>query len=229
MPNPFDLHYGYGPQSFDYRFLYNLSLLYQPHYFSSQHGIAGHLLGGWSFAPLFTANSGAPLLVRNFSSSCQSAWGEVSCVTTLGTTGENAILMAPYTGGNSANYRVTSSTPVGSAGNPSTKGTGINLFADPNAVYNLFRYALPTDTNSGGGGVLRNLPGWNLDMTVTKDLTFRERFGMMFIFQSTNVLNHVVLTAPNFALGLSTTFGVITSSATSYSPRQMEFGLRLHF
>jgi hypothetical protein len=231
VPNPFDLHYGYGPESFDYRFLYNLSLLYQPHYFSSQHGILGHLLGGWSIAPLFTANSGAPLLVRNFSSSCQSAWGEVSCASTLGTTGENAVLTAPYAAGNFANYGITSSSTVASAGNASKGGTGINLFADPNAVYNQFRYALPTDTNSGGGGVIRNLPAWNLDMTVTKDLTIRERFGMMFIFQSTNVLNHVVLAAPNLALGGSgqNTFGVITASATSYNPRQMEFGLRVHF
>lgn len=229
VPNPFDLHYGYGPQSFDYRFLYNLSMVYQPPYFKGQHGIVGHLLGGWAIAPLFTANSGAPLLVRNFSSSCQSAWGEVSCVTTLGTTGENAVLTGPYTGGNSANYGVSSSTTVASAGNASKKGTGINLFADPNAAYNMFRYALPTDTNSGGGGVIRNLPGWDLDVTVTKDVTFRERFGMMLIVQSTNVLNHVVLSAPNLALGSPTTFGVITASATSYSPRQMEFGLRFHF
>lgn len=229
VPNPFNLQYGYGPQSFDYRFLYNLSLLYQPHYFSGQHGIIGHLLGGWSIAPLFTANSGAPLLVRNDTSSCQSAWGEVSCVTTLGTTGENAVLLSPYTGGNSAHYGVTSSTTVGSAGNPAKGGTGINIFADPNAAYNNFRYALPTDTNSGGGGVIRNLPGWDLDMTVTKDVTFRERYGFMLIFQSTNVLNHVIMGAPNFALGSPTTFGVITASAANYSPRQMEFGLRVHF
>lgn len=229
VPNPFDLHYGYGPQSFDYRFLYNLSLLYQPHYFNSQHGIIGHLLGGWSFAPLFTANSGAPLLVRNDTSSCQSAWGEVSCVTTLGTTGENAVLLSPYTGGNSAHYGVSSSTTVGSAGNPAKGGTGINIFADPNAAYNTFRYALPTDTNSGGGGVIRNFPAWDLDMTVTKDVTFRERFGFMLIFQSTNVLNHVIMGAPNFALGSPTTFGVITASAAAYNPRQMEFGLRVHF
>ena len=237
VPNPFDLHYGYGPQSFDYRFLYNLSLLYQPPYFKGQHGLLGHVLGGWSIAPLFTANSGAPLLVRNDTSSCQSAWGEVSCVTTLGTTGENAVLMAPYSAGNSANYGVSSPSSgcpsqfgtVGTAGNGSKGGTGINLFANPCAVYQQFRYALPTDTNSGGGGVIRNLPGWDLDMTVTKDITFRERFGMMLIVQSTNVLNHVVLGVPNLALGNPTTFGVITASAASYSPRQMEFGLRLHF
>jgi hypothetical protein len=115
VPNPFDLRYGYGPQSFDYRFLYNLSLLYQPHYFGSQHGLVGHLLGGWSIASLFTANSGAPLLARNANPNCQSAWGEVSCVTTLGTTGENAIPIAPYGAGNSAHYGVSSSTTVASA------------------------------------------------------------------------------------------------------------------
>jgi Carboxypeptidase regulatory-like domain len=229
VPNPFDLHTGYGPQSFDYRFLYNLSMLYQPHYFAGQHGFLGHVLGGWSFAPLFTANSGAPLLVRNFSSSCQSAWGEVSCVTTLGTTGENAVLMSPYNAGNSANYGVSSSTAIASAGNPAKKGTGINLFADPNAVYNQLRYALPTDTSANGAGVLRNLPGWDVDLTVTKDINFTERFGMMFIAQSTNVLNHVVLTVPNLSLGGQTTFGVVTASAASYNPRQMEFGLRFHF
>ena len=231
VPNPFDLHYGYGPQSFDYRFLYNLSLLYQPPYYKNQHGLLGHALGGWSFAPLFTANSGAPLLVRNNNSNCQSAWGEVSCVTGLGTTGENAILMAPYTGGNSANYGVTSApgSSVAAAGNASSKGTGINLFANPAAVYDMFRYALPTDTNSGGGGVIRNLPAWNMDLTVSKDLTFRESFGLTLIFQSTNVLNHVVLTVPNLSLGNPRTFGVITSSASTYNPRQMEFGVRLHF
>jgi hypothetical protein len=228
VPNPFDLHYGYGPQSFDYRFLYNLSLLYQPTYFKGQHGLVGHLLGGWSIAPLFTANSGAPLLVRN-NASCQSAWGEVAC-TGLGTTGENAVLMSPYTGGSSAHYGVTSSG-AGSRGNASNGGTGINLFSNPQAVYDMFRYALPTDTSANGAGVLRNLSSWNLDMTVTKDVTFHERYGFMLIFQSTNVLNHVFLTVPNLALGSPTTFGVITSSSTTpaYNPRQIEFGLRVHF
>ena len=232
VPNPFDLHVGYGPQSFDYRFLYNLSLLYQPHYFNGQHGVLGHLLGGWSLAPLFTANSGAPLQVRNFSTACPSAWGEVSCVTTLGTTGENAVLLAPYSGGNSAHYGVAGSGAIGTSGSPAKGGTGINLFSDPAAVYNQFRYALPTDTSAGGAGVLRNLSSWNLDMTVTKDITFKERFGMMFIVQSTNVLNHVFLTVPtNLSLGNPTNFGVITSSSTTpaYNPRQIEFGLRFHF
>jgi len=52
---------------------------------------------------------------------------------------------------------------------------------------------------------------------------------MMLILQSTNVLNHVIMGAPSFALGSPRTFRVITASAAAYYPRQMEFGLRFHF
>jgi len=60
-------------------------------------------------------------------------------------------------------------------------------------------------------------------------MSFREWFGMMLIFQSTNVLNHVVLGASSLALADPTTFGVITASAASYNLWQMEFRLRFHF
>jgi hypothetical protein len=102
------------------------------------------------------------------------------------------------TSGNSAHYGVTSTGNYGTSGNPPTsanpklKGTWINLFADRNAVGAQFRPLLPgLHTNAGGNGVLRGLPGWNLDMTVAKDLTFRERFGATFMFQFSNLLNHV--------------------------------------
>ena len=222
VPNPFDLHYGYGPQSYDYRFLYNLTLLYQPAYFKSQHGLAGHMLGGWSIAPILTAYSGAPLRVTG-KSTCASTWGEVSCSTSL-SAWENAVLTSPFTAGNSAHYGVPGSS------------TGINLFANPGAVAAQFRPLLPgLDTNAGGNGVLRGLPGWNLDMTVAKDLSFRERFGATFIFQFSNVLNHVRFADPTLSLANPSTFGVITRSAAGsttiplYTPRQLEFGVRFHF
>ena len=56
---PYDLRASYGPQNFDYKFLYNLSMYYQPPVFRGQKGIVGHVLGGWTFSPLFTAQSGA--------------------------------------------------------------------------------------------------------------------------------------------------------------------------
>jgi len=233
VPNPFDLSYGYGPQSYDYRFLYNLTLLYQPAYFRSQHGLTGHLLGGWSIAPIFTAYSGAPLRVTG-PSTCSSTWGEVSCSSSLNAW-ENAVLTSAYTAGNSAHYGVTSSGSFGTSGN-SPKGTGINLFGDPNAVAAQFRPLLPgVDTNAGGNGVLRGLPGWNVDATIAKDLLFRERLGATFLFQFSNVFNHVRFADPTLSLANPSTFGVITRSAAGsttiplYTPRQLEFGVRVHF
>ncbi len=35
--------------------------------------------------------------------------------------------------------------------------------------------------------------------------------------------------APTFSLGNPRTFGVISASAAAYNPRQIEFGLRVHF
>ena len=61
----------------------------------------GHLLGGWTIAPIFTAHSGAPLAVTNLNGNCQS-FGELNCST--GSTLDCAVLASKYTGSNSALY-----------------------------------------------------------------------------------------------------------------------------
>ncbi|MBV9406079.1 MAG: hypothetical protein JO211_12105, partial [Acidobacteriaceae bacterium] len=76
--NPFDLHAMYGSQPFDVRFTYNLSLVYQLPWFKDQKGVVGRILGGWSIAPLFTAQSGYPIEV-NLDSGCDcESFGEVN-------------------------------------------------------------------------------------------------------------------------------------------------------
>ena len=82
------------------------------------------------------------------------------------------------------------------------------------------------DTNCGGYA-LRGLPRWNLDVAVGKSIAFGERFGADLSFQFTNVLNHVALSNPTLALTTPTTLGRINGATNT--PRQMEFGLRLHF
>src|SRR5207244_12172010 len=100
----------------------------------------------------------APPLRVTVPSTCSSTWGEVSCSSSLNAW-ENAVLTSAYTAGNSAHYGVTSSGSFGTSGN-SPKGTGINLFGDPNAVAAQFRPLLPgVDTNEGGTGVPRGTPG----------------------------------------------------------------------
>jgi hypothetical protein len=227
--NPWDLHSMYGPQPFDLRFVYNLTMYWSTSTIFRQ-GLAKHVLGGWNISPLFTAQSGVPLAVSvsgGPNTNCQS-FGEINCSSGNTNGHENAPLAAPFTGGNSANYNVSVASGAGVNGNAAKGGSGINMFADPNAVFGGFRrLILGYDTNGGGNGNLRGFPTWNLDAQITKDFSVRERIGATLSIQITNVLNHFQPSNPTLNLDSPATFGVVTGQ--SNSPRQMEFGLRLHF
>ena len=103
------------------------------------------------------------------------------------------------------------------------------MFANPIQVYNEFRPCiLGFDTSCGGYANLRNLPQWNVDAALTKDFgIIRERLAASVIFQVTNVFNHVQMGSPSLSLLSPTLFGRITGQANT--PRNMEFGFRLHF
>ena len=159
------------------------------------------------------------------SGGCQS-FGEANCAY-LGAN-EQAVALAPYTGGNSAHYNVVSTGVAGQAGNAATGGSGINMFENPSAVFSSFRrLILGIDATSGGAGPLRGFPTWNLDMAVMKDMRFREGMGATLSFQFVNVLNHFQPANPSLNIDNPTGFGVITGQANA--PRQIEFGLRIFF
>jgi hypothetical protein len=229
--NPFNVGMSYGPQTFDYRFVYSQSMVYSPKFFTNNKNIiARTLLNGWNIAPIFTAQSGAPIEVNIGSpSDCQS-FGEGNCGGE--STYENAVLTSPYTQGNSLHANTVGSAGIGTSQNPATGGSGLNYFSNPVAAYNQFRrLILGVDTTSGGSGVLRGLPTWNLDLGVNKDfkLNFRGREGMGLTFdmQVTNLLNHFQASNPSLSLDTPSSWGTITSQANT--PRQFTFGLRLHF
>ncbi|MBV8897032.1 MAG: carboxypeptidase regulatory-like domain-containing protein [Acidobacteriaceae bacterium] len=230
--NPFNIAESYGPQLFDYRFVYNLNLLYQVPYMRSQHGIVGRLLGGWSIAPLFTAQSGAPLQVSigntTSSTDCQ-AFGELNCNSATFVY-ENAVPSYPYSSGNSMHNNVLYFNGVGSSGNPRTGGSGLNMFTNPSVVLSQFRpLVLGYDTSQNGTGILRGFPAWSVDLAVNKDFQVTERLGATFIAQFSNVLNHFQPANPTLNINNPSTFGVVTAQSTTITPRQIEFGLRIHF
>jgi hypothetical protein len=136
--------------------------------------------------------------------------------------------LSPYTGGSSLHQGVSGSNGVGTA------GAGQNVFTDPAAAFNLFRNPiLGVDGQIGGGGPIYGLPFWNLDMSVSKNLKFTERFNGSLYVPSTNVLNHMQPADPFFYLGDPTTFGVLGAGYTgagnvqANTPRRMAFGLRI--
>jgi hypothetical protein len=232
--DPWNLHAMYGPQFYDYKFLYNLTLSYQPPYHRSQKGLVGHLLGGWFIAPIFTVRSGAPLSVANYNGGCQS-FGEGNCST--GSTLDGAVLAAPYTGSAHALYNQNvpesaSANPlgVGVNSNYDNGGVGTQMFSNPATIYKEFRNCiLGFDTNCGSNGQIRGLATWNLDAAISKDIgVWKEgRVGATLMFQFTNLLNHVQLGDPSMDISSPESFGVLGGQANT--PRQMEFGLRIHF
>ncbi|HVO97934.1 MAG TPA: carboxypeptidase-like regulatory domain-containing protein [Bryobacteraceae bacterium] len=224
LVSPYNLSASSGINAYDYKFIYNQALFYQPPYFKGQKGVLGHILGGWNVAPLLTAQSGAGMSVGYAPSSILQAWGE-SNSSGSGALTENAVALAPFTGGHAAHSGVAGSGGIGT-NNP----YGMNMFTNPQSVYAEFRpCVLGYDTSCGGYYNLRGLPRWNLDATVTKDIgIFRERIGAELHFQITNIMNHTVFSTPaSLSLTSPTTFGRFTGQANT--PRQMEFGLRIHF
>jgi carboxypeptidase family protein len=240
--NPYDLSANYGAQNFDYKFIYNLSMYYQTPFFRAQKGVLGHILGGWTFSPLFTALSGAPTGVNYSEGNCTAceAFGEVGTPGTsaVSSTSENAVGYMPYTGNVKAVYNDYGGTGTNiwqgtqSVGTKTSGTYGLNMFANPAQVYGEFRpCVLGYDTSCGGYYNLRGLPTWNVDMNVIKDLAlYRERVGATLFFQFTNILNHFQPSNPGtsqLSLTSPTTFGQITSQANT--PRSIEFGLRIRF
>ena len=111
--------------------------------------------------------------------------------------------------------------------------TGVNLFANPIAVFNEFRPpVLGLDTSTGGDGPIRGFGFWNLDATLSKDFRATERIGATLTIQFVNVLNHFVPADPTVSLASPSSFGVVTGQYTQPNGAQsrwMEFGLRVHF
>jgi hypothetical protein len=225
--NLWDMHANYGINGFDYKFLYNIAMYYQPPWFRTQRGAIGRLLAGWTVSPLFTAQSGqgiTPGYVQGGCSQCQ-AFGEATPPASTTTAASNAVGFLPHTGDIEAHYNVPGSNGIGT-----TNPYGVNLFADPEKSYNeLRRCILGYDTSCGGYYSMRGLPRWNLDAGVSKDVNFgRESIGATLFIAITNVLNHAALSNPS-SLTLTTPaqFGRITGQTNT--PRNMEFGLRIHW
>jgi hypothetical protein len=125
-------------------------------------------------------------------------------------------------------YGVFGSGGVGTNGN-------INMFSDPQAVFNSFRpILLSQDTRARGPGVLRGLPRWNLDLSLGKRTQVNERVGITYTFDFFNALNHMEFADPTLNLASPSSFGVLNSPfgtrpIDNSHARAIQFGLRVVF
>jgi len=215
--DPFDIDRQYGPQVFDRKFVDTMFLVYQLPFYQSQRGLLGHVLGGWTFSPVFTAGSGAPLFCVDNSGvpfegySGAQEFGAADNI--FINTDANCLQTTKYTGGASVHYLAD--------------GTA-NIFANPSAVFNTLRPPiLGIDNRTGGLGQFRGLPYWNMNLGIKKNFRVRERFSADASANFVNVLNHNQLLDPILSLQSPASFGQLSTEGTL--PRTLEFGIRVSF
>lgn len=231
---PFDLRYDYGPAPFDTRWVFNMLALYQlpfgkGRWLGTNNGFLDHIIGGWTFAPIFQWNSG--LVMETYTGSCDEfgqgnvAW--CSGMVPLQGTNLSSISRSPH-------YNVNATNGIGTDGNVGNGGPGTNLFADPSAVYNMFRpVVLGIDGRANDLGPLYGQHRWNLDFSIAKTTRITERIGTTFYAQFFNALNHMEFSDPGQygSAGLDlqnpTAFGVLNGQFNN--PRHIELGLRVYF
>ncbi len=236
LPDPYNIHSAYGLQPWDRKFLFNTFVVYQPPFFKSQHGLVGHIAGGWTFAPIFVVGSGLPLEVSPTDAFDNEVYGggqafgegEGNDFAAL----QNAVLICPNNFGSSRHNNPAPSNLGGG-------GLGPSFFQDPSAAYKCFRNPILgiDSTNGGGQGILRGQPFWNVDFSLKKNVIVTERFAVEFQAIFSNLFNKVYLSDPYLVLGDKDDWGALgglsgiqfTGQAQANSPRAMEFGLRLRF
>ncbi len=222
----------YGPSLFDRTHIFNAFSLYElpmgtGHRFGGG-SLANRLLGGWFTSGIFSAFSGLPYILTESSQ----VWGGGSIF------GFNVGMIPtvnPGTFGNSVHGNVPGSNGIGTAGDPANKGTGLNLFADPAAVFADFRNVqISKDGRTGRANPIRGLPFWNLDMSLGKKTAITERVSASISADFFNIFNHVNFADPSFNISQRASFGVIStqlvpSNRDISGARWIQIGLRFDF
>jgi len=221
----FDHSIDYGPSFFDHRHVVTANWVYELPFgfgtrFSTGNQPLNKVIGGWYFSGIFKAASGLPLTVAE----SNQAWGGGD---TLGLVVSGAIPINKPDFGNSVHSGVPGSGGVGIDGNPATGGSGLNIFADPQAVLADFRPIQVSKDRRSARGVLRGFPYWNFDLSLAKRTLVTERFAFLFSADFLNAFNHVVFNDPTLSMQDPASFGVISSQANN--PRAIQLGLRLEF
>ncbi len=225
-PNSFDQNVEYGPSTFDITHMFNGFWLYELP-FRTDLPVLKQLIGGWEVSGIVTARGGDALTVTQGSQ----VWGGALY---LGFNSGAIPTVKPSSFGNEVQRDVRGSNNIGTNSDPANRGSGLNLFANPEQVHNSFRRVeISRDGRAGRANPLRGPTRWNLDTSLGKRTRISERIATRFSFDFFNLFNKVDYANPSLDLNNPRGFGVI---ATQFTPpnrvdgsRWIQFGLRVEF
>lgn len=202
-------------------------------------GVANAILGGWQIGSVFTANSGFPLLLGG--NNTQNNTNGRAMINP----GVPLVLPAELQGWYDGNRTIT--LPSGRTFRPGAfrylrynpdafRGQTVRV-ANGQERLDLFWWG----DAAPNYGVLRSDGRWNINLSLQKSFTLKERVQMQFSAEATNLANNVQWepgqwtmsggglnpSGPLVGLGTNQNFG--TRGAATFDPRQVEFRLRLVF
>jgi len=198
------------------------------HSLAVNNRVLDEIVGGWYISGIATMFSGLPLTVTEGGQ----VWGgATSTITTNSAMIPTGSLVNGGVNGGSSGCTLTG---VGGIGTTAATSSGLNLFANPCAVYGSQRYIqLSSDTRTGRANPMRGLPVYNMDMRFGKDFRLAEQRRISFSADLFNAFNYHNYSTPALSYTSPTSFGVITGTFTpanrTNSARWIELGLRLEF
>ena len=207
----------YGPSGFDIRHIINANGTYElplgkGHKFDFSNKVASKIISGWRSSAVFTGQSGLPLTVAE---SAGQAFGGGSIGGFIPNSGAIPTVNSLFDKG--LHSGVTGSGGVGTSSDPANRGSGLNLFANPEAVSKAFRPILLATDGRHGRNVLRGLRRWSFDWSIQKETKITEKVRFSFGADFLNVFNHVIFNNPATNLQSLATFGVITGQLDAFN------------
>lgn len=199
--------YDRGPSNFDRPSVAFVNFVYEVPFFKDANHFVKAVAGGWEFAGIITAESGAPL--------------------NLGVSGQNAASVIPNAGGSSSISNGNRPNVTGPISYPRTVASWFNTgsFTAPVCATG------PDCWGNLGFDALRGPGRDNWDLSLVKTFAISERFKAQFRADSFNGWNHTQLKgdANNGGISLdqgSSNFGAVTAA---FDPRVFQLALKLLF
>jgi hypothetical protein len=198
------IHCDYGPSQQDRRQVFTANYVYPLPFFKEQHGVLGHIAGGWTFSGIASFQSGLPFTVSspfNADPAGEGCLGPSPCVV------RPDLISDP----NHAPHTLLS-------------------WFDPQAFAPVPAGQFRNGTS--GRGVIRG-PGFERwDLSLVKNLKFTERVSSQFRLEAFNAFNHTNYNTINttmpatIPLPPTSTFGQVTGAR---DPRIVQLGVKVDF
>jgi outer membrane receptor protein involved in Fe transport len=210
-----------GNADFDIRHRLSLSGIWDVPFAKNMKGPARQILGGWSFAPIITAHTGAPFTVWD----CSNPTGSGLC---------NRMLVVSASALKTTNSGTL--TPIPNAPNQftyldlSAQASGVGAYVNPITGTSDFG---PYPSNMTGRNVFRQPGAWDFNLGAYKSFKLpKEGTSIQFRAEFYNVFNHSNLYADVTSTDISSSTTVPAlkgASGTASERRNIQFALKFIF